>query len=567
MLRQIAGLLNFSQYQDPIQARTALNISIVAIIGIGVGVVMGINNALSPSSVLPTNALIVAIVALEIAALGALWLVRIGYLQYASPPLIGAVLFPTALVLLELDEGVVTHEAGYLWVAVILAVVIANRNVVALTGVATAFVHFLTLIGLRGDVNNTVVEAFIELTVVTMFLTILGILISNDLHTITEKAVAQSELRRLQLIETSNAVSARIFSRLEQEALLRDAVEIIRERFDQIYHAQVFLLDTQTGNAVLRASTGEVGKQLIARQHQLPVGSQSVIGRVTASGEHVLASNTNVDSRHKRNELLPDTRTELALPLRVEEGIIGVLDLQSRIPNVFNQEDVDILQTLADQIAIAIDNAQLLAAVQTSAEENLRLLQQEQQNRHEIERLNRELVGKAWEDYVHITVEHPHQAVDMATGHVMVGDIVPSPVAKQAMQTGQLVVETTDDGQKIAIPIIIQGATVATIDFDVPPDKPVTDNTRTALRTIGERVGLIAENARLFEAAQEVATSREQLNRISSRLQGLSDIETLLSIAVSELGHTLGAQQGHIQLQATQQRSIDDEWVEVVTND
>lgn len=110
---------------------------------------------------------------------------------------------------------------------------------------------------------------------------------------------------------------------------------------------------------MLRASTGDAGRALLARGHRLQVGSQSVIGRCTDEARVVIARDTSESDVHRKNEFLPETRAELAIPLTIGDKVIGALDVQSKLRHSFNEEQVNILQTMADQIAIAIENTRL----------------------------------------------------------------------------------------------------------------------------------------------------------------------------------------------------------------
>lgn len=179
---------------------------------------------------------------------------------------------------------------------------------------------------------------------------------------------AQTE-RRARQLATSARVSQLASSLEELDRLLPTIVELIKDAFGYD-HAQIFLMDEANRYAVLAASTGEAGQQLLARNHRLEKGSQSVIGRVTATGEPTLALDT-ADSRvvHRPNPLLPNTRSEIAIPLQLKGRVVGALDVQSNMPNFFNEEDVTVLTTLAAQISVAIDNAQLYEQSQARAKD------------------------------------------------------------------------------------------------------------------------------------------------------------------------------------------------------
>jgi len=179
---------------------------------------------------------------------------------------------------------------------------------------------------------------------------------STRLDQIDTTARAMEE--RYKLANVTTQIAQRISRRTALADLLNSAVEEIHERYSDIYHVQIFLIDETTREAALAASTGEIGQRLLERGTP-PVHrqAQSVIGSVTAVGEAVIARSGSPDGIHRRNELLPETEAEAAFPLKIGETVIGALDLQSRIRSAFDPDDMPIFQSLADSIALAIDNA------------------------------------------------------------------------------------------------------------------------------------------------------------------------------------------------------------------
>jgi HAMP domain-containing protein len=163
---------------------------------------------------------------------------------------------------------------------------------------------------------------------------------------------------RTRQVRTASEVARAVTSIPSLEDLLRQAVELIGARFGY-YHVSIFLLDRDGRNASLRQATGDVGQALVARGHKLGVGSSSIIGWVTANNEPRVASVVSDDPLHFRNELLPETQAEVAVPLQIGGTVLGALDVQSKEAEAFSQEDVEILQTLADQLSAAIQNARL----------------------------------------------------------------------------------------------------------------------------------------------------------------------------------------------------------------
>ena len=182
--------------------------------------------------------------------------------------------------------------------------------------------------------------------------------LQNLLSTLEERVA-----RRTSQLEAAALVSQEASMLADIEQLLNHTVELIRQRFG-FYHAQIFLLDEERKWATLKASTGEPGRLLLARGHRLEVGSRSVIGKVTAEGVPVVARDTDTDPVHRKNELLPETRSELAVPMKLGDEVIGALDVQSKEPDAFGDDDIVALQILANQIAITLRNAELFRSLQ-----------------------------------------------------------------------------------------------------------------------------------------------------------------------------------------------------------
>ena len=142
------------------------------------------------------------------------------------------------------------------------------------------------------------------------------------------------------------------------ERLLNDTVRRISDKFG-FYHAGIFLLDASRRYAVLQAASSTAGARMLRQKHRLKVGQEGIVGHVAATGEARIASDVGTDHVHYANPHLPDTRSEMALPLKVRDRVIGVLDVQSKETSTFTQSDIATLQILADQLANAIENARL----------------------------------------------------------------------------------------------------------------------------------------------------------------------------------------------------------------
>ncbi len=181
------------------------------------------------------------------------------------------------------------------------------------------------------------------------------------------RLLAESRQRAAQLL-TAAEIARSASETLSQSELLFRAVNLIRERFN-FYHASVFLLDDSRQWALIQESTGEAGAAMKQRKHQLEVGSQSIVGSVTYTGNPLIVNDVTKDGVHRPNPLLPDTKAELGIPLKVGRRTIGALDVQSTEVDAFNADDVAVLQILADQIAIAVDNSRSYAIAQEAVKE------------------------------------------------------------------------------------------------------------------------------------------------------------------------------------------------------
>ena len=175
-----------------------------------------------------------------------------------------------------------------------------------------------------------------------------------------EMKLLKSLQRRSMQLLASSEVARSATQILDVQELLTHCVDLIRTHFG-FYYAAIFLIDETGEWAWLRAATGEAGKKLLEVNHKLGVGSQSMVGWVTANNAARIALDVGEERIRFDNPYLPRTRSEIALPLRVRGAVIGALDAQSTSLNAFTEEDIQTIQMMADQVAIAIDNARLFS--------------------------------------------------------------------------------------------------------------------------------------------------------------------------------------------------------------
>ena len=325
------------------------------------------------------------------------------------------------------------------------------------------------------------------------------------------QAQVDSLQRRAKYLEATTAIARNASSVLDLQSLLSQAVNLISERMGY-YHTGLFLLDDEEEWAVLRAASSEGGKRMLERRHRLRVGVQGLVGDVAARGASRVALDVGHDAVYFDNPDLPETRSELALPMEARGRIVGVLDVQSREAEAFDDEDAALLQTLADQLAVAIDNALLFE----EAEERLGL---EQQGYGDVAR-------EAW-----VRALRARQQLGYRYEQ---GDI------RALGDTGKREVAEVDGLPSLSLPIRVRGETIGSIDAHKPEDSgPWTPEERTLMETLVAQLEVALESARLFQDAQQMATRERLVGELSSRFRETLDMETMLKTAVQEVRQAL----------------------------
>jgi GAF domain-containing protein len=404
-------------------------------------------------------------------------------------------------------------------------------------------VWFIVFIGEAGA-EAAETESAIFSVVITLLLAVLPPIIGLMLRFFIDQLehVARNSQRTAILLEASANIGQNVSQMLELDDLLKRSVEVVRDRF-AFYHVQIFLVDEAQEYAYLQASTGRVGEQMLARGHRLRIDSNSVIGRVSISGEPIIARDTDRDGGHAFNELLPDTRSELAIPIKDGDGIIGALDVQSRVANAFTANEIRILSVIANQLATAIRNARLFEKQSHSLRENKRLFIESETALRENQRLNRQLTRQAWTDYL--------KTDRRITGVTLAGQ----DFSNRANWTAKMLeaaqkrrpIKFEEDGiHKVAVPIELRGEVVGAIEMETAN----TDDEETIdmIQAISQRLAVSLDNARLFEETQETTAQEQRVGELVSRYQSANTVDDLLQITLEGLIETLGADSGIIRL-------------------
>jgi GAF domain-containing protein/HAMP domain-containing protein len=313
------------------------------------------------------------------------------------------------------------------------------------------------------------------------------------------------------------------------QSLMNRVVVLIVENFPMIYHAQIFLTDSEN-YAVLRASTGEVGQQLMSRGHRLAVGSVSVIGQSVQQRQAIIARDTSSSELHRRNEFLPDTRAEVAIPLIINQEVVGALDVQSKERDAFTEDMLTVMHSLAAQISIALENVRLY-------EDSQRHLSQS----HLDQRVD---VGREWTGYVQA---YRRRRLTERAGNATGYDFTALRTA--AIKKGSSVVGEITSRGTIPFVVLIQlrGQPLGALEFELPQVDFHYDKVLLA-EELSNRLAVSLDNARLFQESRKAAERERTVNTISAQLTSKTDINEILQMAIQEVGLALHSSQVAIQL-------------------
>ena len=192
----------------------------------------------------------------------------------------------------------------------------------------------------------------------------------NEMTDRLQDSISNLEFRvadRTRAIATSSDVGRRLSTILDRDQLVEEVVTQVRDAFDY-YHVHIYLFDKHKQKLMMAGGTGDAGKQMLASNHQIAVG-QGLVGRAALTNTPVLVSDVAQEDGWLPNPLLPDTKAETAVPISVGERVLGVLDVQQDAVNGLTQDDVELLVSITNQIAIALQNAEFLESTQTQAKQ------------------------------------------------------------------------------------------------------------------------------------------------------------------------------------------------------
>ncbi len=322
----------------------------------------------------------------------------------------------------------------------------------------------------------------------------------DELQTTLERQV-QERTAQLEVLSEMGRVAT---STLDPQKLMENIVQLIEERLGH-YHTAIYLLDASNRWAEVKEASGEAGRVLKDSQYRVEVNDLTMLGRAIKRRETQVVLMSSKESHTLQNPLLPFTRSEIIVPLLIGDKVLGALDIHSTKEAAFGQQEIDTLQNMANQVAIALENA--------------RLFQETQQNLRELRTLQRQYLQQAWQETNLLQRETT----------VTIGE--DSDLNKE---------------HTIEIPLVLRDQPIGKISLE--REESLTPEEHTWMQAIATQAALALENARLLEETQSLANREKTITDISGKIWASSTIEGILQTTIRELGAALDAAEATIEL-------------------
>ncbi len=351
-------------------------------------------------------------------------------------------------------------------------------------------------------------------------------LLANELRTISEVARELASIR-------------------DQSTLLNVSATLIRERLGY-YHVGIFLVDEKSEFAILRAASSVAADKMLSGNYKLKIVEGGLVGTVTRTGKASIAQDVDLDTTHLDNPNLPETRSEIVLPLRSYNLTIGVLDIQSSTRKAFTESDVQTLQILADQLAAAIENTQLVQRLENTLSE--------------LSKATRSQTREIWK-----TIFSTDETSGYEYDGLQIRPIpakLPDQLFAKLTKGNPVVFETSEAGSKttLLIPLTIFGQTIGVVGLEQEdPNQPWGDEQISIVQAAANRAALTLENARLLEESNRRAAKERAIFEATSRIGSAFSVENILETAAKEIERTLNGSEVTIQFSPVQPNPTRDE--------
>jgi len=445
-----------------------------------------------------------------------------------------------ALVVLFIFANIVYFNSGWTGISIILLLVFSFLTTTLLYQGPSRIGLFLSLttllvwatlrltniipgVGLASSLNSLGVDLLIillagfsiNLVISTLKSRYLQIHVTNQTLKAEQAALSQQMQeqtgileRRVNQLRTAAEITKSISAILEPQALLRQVSDAVKNRFG-LYYVGVFLVDPLKEFAVLQYGTGEAGRKMLTNRHRLAVGGYSMIGWATQTRKARVAMDIGSEAVHFDNPYLPETRSELALPIATASSLFGAMTVQSTQANAFDENDILVLQSIADSLAIALENNSSFQRTQQALEE--------------IRVLNKAYVEQAWGE---ATAIHGNLAAEYENPNL------PATLA---------------EAKTVKVPLYLRDEVIGEINLELAGNE-INPAELEFLQSISTQTSSALENARLLDETQRAAANEQKLNDLSSQFSRSLTIEEILKTAVREFGKLPSVSEASISL-------------------
>ncbi|MEA5078672.1 MAG: GAF domain-containing protein [Anaerolineaceae bacterium] len=358
-----------------------------------------------------------------------------------------------------------------------------------------------------------------------------------------ENAVLSSKLldfqntldRRRSRLVTTRQISREISQQTDIEKVMKDSVELIRTQLGY-YHAAIYLNDNRNENAMLKAATGDAGQMLMERNYRIRVRDEGVIGSSIFRGEPIITENIEVEFPNFKNTSLPNTKAEIALPLRIGQNVFGALDVHADRVQAFADEDIEILQSITDQLSMVIDKNFRLGNLNATIQR--------------LEESYRSYTRGSWQTHLKGSKK---QLSYTYTENTLEPEFDETEITRNALESGEVITaqsasKNVEDAESIlAVPIMLRNQVLGVMNIKYK-GKSIPSDLADLAQNASDRLAVALENARLLEQNQQRAEREHLVGEISTRVRSASDIDTILRTTATELGRALGIDEVRIQL-------------------
>lgn len=373
----------------------------------------------------------------------------------------------------------------------------------------------------------------------------LGALTSNLEQRVNERtteieSVNRQTMRRAAQLKAVTELSESISQLQNLNEIFPATTKLISERFG-FYHVGIFLIDQDREYAILQAANSEGGKRMLERSHRLKLGV-GVVGFCAQTGQPRIALDVGADAVFFNNPDLPNTRSEVALPMNSRGKTIGVLDVQSTEAGAFSTDDLLVLTALANQVSIALENARLLTETRAA------LMQ--------VQEVYNEFTRAEWSRTI---AQAEQRGFRFQTGRIeMLDNELQNLEVRSAIQNGKVIVNQTNGSTEkhaaVAVPVTLRGEVIGILHVESnDPLKHWQEDEVSLVQAVAERAAFAMENARLFQDARRRAAKERLISEASARISGALNIENILQTTAEELERVLGGSEILIQFQSKEQ--------------